>query len=106
VVTDDPSDVYWPLNVVEIRVPSKGRFLTVYPDVPLTLVTHAPFLEALQVSADGGKTWNEVATAPEVEGLRHAAFQWIVKPGMNTFHARVKSAQGRLGRLSTLEVMW
>jgi|GEM_PF-3082245 len=106
VVTDDPSDVYWPLNVVEIRVPSQGRFLTVYPDVPLTLVTHAPFLEALQVSTDGGKTWSEVTTTPAVEGLRHAAFQWTVKPGINTFQARVKSAQGRLGRLSALDVMW
>lgn len=106
VVTDDPSDAYWPLNVVEVRLPLQGRFLTAFPKVPLKLITHAPFLTAMQISTDRGAAWKDVKVGRESEGLRTADFTWTLSPGTNTFHARVLSARGRSGRPSTVEVVW
>ncbi len=103
-VTDDETDVYWPLNTVEVRLPLDGRFVA-SEDAPVELVTHAPYLEKMLFRVDGGE-WQEAAVGPEKGGLRSAQLTWKLHKGTNILECKVQSAKGRIGRISTVRVEW
>mgnify|MGYP000414109957 CR=1 FL=1 len=107
VTTADPQDANWPVNCVEIRLPSHPNDTLVVSKkgiVKAELAAYAPFGEAVLVRVDEKGEWTEVPFKRADADMLSAAYAWSLHAGPNVLEARVRSALGRLGRVSRVKV--
>jgi len=107
VTTADPQDVNWPINGVEIRLPSHPNDTLVVSKngvIKAELAAYSPFGEAMLVRVDEQGEWIEVPFKRGDGDMLIAPYGWSLHGGTNVLEARVRSALDRLGRVSRVKV--
>jgi hypothetical protein len=107
VTTADPRDVNWPVNCVDIRLPSNPDDTLVVSKkgiVKAELAAYAPFGEAVLVRVDEKGEWIETSSKRADGDMLMATYGWSLHNGANVLEVRVRSALGRLGHVSRVKV--
>ncbi len=108
--TADPMDVDWPVNCVKIRLPLNpdGRVAAKKGKnglrVRAELTAYAPYPEALLVRAGQGGEWQEVKFRRQDGDIISGVYAWDLRGDECLLEARVRSALGRLGRISWVKL--